>query len=208
MELVEALRQRKMVRSFDERSVDPDLLQRILEEALRSPSAGHTRGTAWLVLRGAETARYWEHATTADWRATSPRWPGLSRAPVVVLSLASPALYVARYGEADKTGAGLGPPGTEGGGGGEEAWPVPYWFGDAAFATMALLLQVTAAGLGAALLGNFRGEAALLTALGVPAGWRLFATALLGYPDGQDHPSPSLGRPGPKRTERVHYGRW
>jgi nitroreductase len=85
---------------------------------------------------------------------------------------------------------------------------VPYWFGDAAFATMALLLRATEAGLGACFLGSFRGEEALLGALGVPPDWRLFGTVLLGYPDGADHRSPSLSRPGPSAATRVHRGRW
>lgn len=189
------------MRSFADRPVDPDVVDRLLDQALRSPSAGNTRGTAWLVLAGPDqTATYWDHTTTADWRARSSRWPGLSRAPVVALSLASPDLYLARYAETDKVDAGLGDA--------EAAWPVPYWFGDAAFATMALLLGAADAGLGACFLGSFRGEATLLDALGVPEGWRLFGTVVLGHPDGHDHRSPSLDRPAPSAEQRVHRGRW
>ena len=57
-------------------------------------------------------------------------------------------------------------------------------------------------------LGNFRGEAGLLGALGVPPGWRLFGSVLLGHPDGADHPSASLDRAGPTPEERIHLGRW
>jgi len=190
-----------MVRSFADRPVDPDLVDGLLDQALRAPSAGNTRGTAWLVLAGADqTAGYWAHTTTEEWRARSSRWAGLSRAPVVALSLASPPSYLARYAEADKAGSGLDAA--------EAAWPVPYWFGDAAFATMTLLLGATDAGLGACFLGNFRGEATLLGALGVPDGWRLFGTVLLGHPDGDDHRSPSLDRPTPVAGERIHRGGW
>jgi len=154
-----------MVRSFSDRSVDPALLDELVADALRAPSAGNARGTAWLLLEGSErTAVYWAHTTTEEWRQRSRRWQGLSRAPVAALSLASPAEYVARYGEDDKAASGLGPGPAQG----EAAWPVPYWFGDAAFATMALLLRATEAGLGACFLGSFRGEEALLGALGVP----------------------------------------
>lgn len=175
-------------------------------------------GAVWLVLQGPEqTTTYWEHTTTSDWRATSKRWPGLSRAPVVILSLASPAAYVERYGEPDKVEAGLGPVSAPDGnvvdgalptGGGEGAWPVPYWFGDAAFATMTLLLAATDAGLGACFLGNFRGEESLLGAFDVPNTWRLFGTVLLGHPDGGDHRSPSLDRPGPPLSARIHRATW
>ena len=187
------------------------MVDRLLADALVSPSAGHTGGTSWLVLEGpAQTAVYWDTATTADWRTRSRRYPGLSRAPVIALSLTSPGAYVARYGEPDKAASGLGPAG------GPDAWPVPYWFGDAGFATMTLLLGATAAGLGTAFLGNFRAEAELGRALGVPEEWRLFGAVLLGparrsrspfgltrpvAPDARDPPPPrSLGRAGPARS--------
>jgi len=201
VEVTEAIRRRHMVRSFSEQPVDLAVVETLVAQARRGPSAGNTGGTAWVILAGTDTDRYWSHATTAEWRSRSARWPGLSRAPVVALSLCSPAAYVARYGEGDKLASGLGPAG------GAAAWPVPYWFGDAAFATMLLLLGATDAGLGAAFLGAFRGEAELLAALEVPPEWRLFGTVLLGYPDGNDHPSASLARSGDAEA-RTHWGRW
>jgi nitroreductase len=206
VEYSQAVRRRRMVRSFSPTPVDPALVHRLLDDALRAPSAGHSRGTAWIALEGAETARYWDTTTTPEWRATSRRFEGLSRAPVVVVSTTSPELYVTRYGEDDKLASGLGP--REAGGAGVRGWPVPYWWGDAAFAVMTLLLGAQAAGLGACFLGNFRGEEALCHALGVPEGWRVFGTVLLGFPDGADHRSASLDRQGPDRGGRVHYGSW
>ncbi|HUZ09864.1 MAG TPA: nitroreductase family protein [Acidimicrobiales bacterium] len=217
MEHDRVVRGRRMVRSFRAAPVGADLVDRLIDDALRAPTAGNTRGVDWLVLQGPETRAYWATTTTGEWRETSRRWPGLSRAPVVALALTSPAAYVRRYGEPDKASSGLGlPPGDgeqgEGGNetevGGEATWPVPYWFGDAAFSTMTLLLGAAAAGLGACFLGNFRGESELLGALGVPSGWRLFGAVLLGYPDGEDHRSASLDRAGRPRSASVHRGRW
>jgi nitroreductase len=206
MELTEAIRKRRMVRSFSPQPVDPDLVDRLLRDALRAPSAGNTRGVAWVVLQGTETATYWEHVTDPEWRANAERYPGMARAPVVALSLCSPRAYVERYSEADKGGSGLGT--AEGGGSGEAAWPIPYWFGDAAFSTMLLLVSATASDLAAAFLGNFRGERSLLGALSVPADWRLFGAVLIGQPDGEDTPSPSLGRPPAKGAGAIHRARW
>jgi nitroreductase len=194
-----------MVRSFSERPVAAGVLDQLLRDALRAPTAGNTAGTAWVVLRGpAETSRYWDAATTNAWRTSSRRWPGLSRAPVVAVAVASPAAYLARYSEQDKAAAasdlGLGRA--------EDAWPVPYWFADAAFGVMTLLLGATSEGLGACFLGNFRSERAVLDALGVPEGWRLFGAVLLGYPDGNDLRSASLDRPRPGVAERLHHGGW
>ncbi|MGH9044800.1 MAG: nitroreductase family protein, partial [Acidimicrobiales bacterium] len=157
MNLRETIEKRRMVRSFSSEPLDPKQLENLLRTSLRAPSAGNTRGVAWLTLLGAQTAMYWEHATTKDWRSNATRFPGLARAPVIALCLCSPKLYLRRYGEPDKLRSGLGT--------GEEAWPVPYWFGDAAFVTMQLLLGVAEAGLGASFLGNFRNEARLLRSL-------------------------------------------
>jgi nitroreductase len=205
VELSDAVRRRRMVRSFDSRPVDRFTIDALLGRTERAPSAGNTRGTAWIVLsRADETARYWATTTTPEWRASSPRWAGFSRAPVVLVSLASPSRYVDRYGESDKASSRLGPPPT---GGGATAWTVPYWFTDAAFETMLVLLGAVEAGLGACFLGNFRDEEPLLSALGVPPGWRLFGSVLVGHPDGADHPSASLGRR-PTRPPHIHYGTW
>lgn len=202
MELHEALQRRVMVRSFSPEPVDPSVIERLLLAALRSPTAGNAGGTAWVALVGSEeTFSYWAATTTADWRAGHAAWSaGLQRAPAVLLAYSLPDAYVARYAEADKAAAGLGE--------GEDRWPVPYWYGDSAFGVMALLLGAVDAGLGACVLGNFRGEEELARRLGVPDGWRLFGAVALGRPDGKDHRSSSLGRSPASRSERIHRGRW
>ena len=201
MELHEAIARRSMVRSFASDPIEPDLVEAIVGAALRSPTAGNTGGTAWVVLHGPEeTTAYWDCATDEAWRATSPRAPGLRRAPVILLAYASAAAYVARYAEADKDDALLGTA--------EDNWTVPYWTGDAAFGVMAALLAVVDADLGACVLGNFRGEAALAERLGVPVEWRLFCAVVLGRPDGAGHRSASLDRALPSVTERIHWGAW
>jgi len=182
MELHEAIRRRAMARSFADEPIEPEVLERILLDALRSPTAGNTAGTAWVVLEGHEqTSAYFDATTDTAWRA-------------------SPDAYVARYAEADKAASGLGAA--------PDRWPVPYWFGDAAFGVMAVLLGAVDAGLGACVLGAFRGEEQLARRLGVPAGWRLFCAVALGHPDGRDRRSASLDRPVAPQAERLHRGRW
>jgi nitroreductase len=202
MELHEAIRRRSMVRSFSREPVAEEAVEEIVRAALRSPTAGNTRGTSWLVLEGpAQTATYFDTTTDAEWRADHPEWSdGLRRAPVVLLAYTSPEAYVARYGEADKEASGLGA--------GSDAWPVPYWYGDAAFGVMAALLAAVDAGLGSCVLGTFRGEDELAARLGVPEGWRLFCAVVLGHPDGEDHRRSSLDRQRPADAARIHWGRW
>jgi len=200
MELQDAIDRRRMVRSFSREPVAPEVLDRLLANVRRAPSAGNTQGWAFVVLEGPDqTARFWD-ATLPPERRPGFAWPGLLRAPVIVVPLADPAAYVARYGEPDKAATGLGA--------GADAWPVPYWDIDCAFATMTLLLGAVDAGLGALFFGVFRGERELLAALGVPEGLRPIGAVALGHPDGADRPGRSAGRPRRPAAEVVHRGRW
>jgi nitroreductase len=201
MELHDAIRRRSMCRSFSADPVGRALVDRLLGGAIRSPTAGNTQGTSWVVLEGdAQTATYWDATTDDAWRARNPDWfSGLARAPVVLLAYASPAAYLARYAEPDKADHVLGAD--------PEAWPIPYWYGDAAFVVMAILLQAVEAGLGACVLGNFRGEEALSAKLAVPEGWRLFCAVAIGFSDGNEHRSISSDR-AVHKDDRIHRGSW
>ena len=199
MELTDAVRRRRMTRNFTDRPLPGGVVDSWLADALRAPSAGHTQGREFVVLEGPEqTATYWDATTDAAWRARSRRFEGLSRAPVIVLPFADPESYVSRYREPDKAVAD----------GTDVEWVVPFWFVDAAYATMTLLLRAVDDGLGAAFLGNFRGEDALRTALGVPDRFRWLGAVLLGEPARPDPSSASLPRGRRPFDEVVHRGRW
>jgi nitroreductase len=198
VELDEVIRHRRMVRSFEDRPVPPGVVDAVLGHAVRAPSAGFSQGWAFVVLEGSEqTGVFWRTTTTPDWRASTRR-VGLLRAPVVVLPLAHRQTYLDRYAEPDKEGTGLER---------ADAWPVPYWLIDTAFASMLMLLSATDAGLGAAFVGIFRGEAELLATLGIPEGYRPIGAVAMGYP-APDLPSPSLARGRRPTPEVVHRGRW
>jgi nitroreductase len=122
---------------------------------------------------------------------------------VAVAFFAHPGAYADRYTEPDKAASGLGHRG-----GGADDWPVPYWFVDTGFPALLLLVGAADAGLGACLLGNFRGEPALIDALGVPGDRRYLGTVLLGEPGGSDPPSASVGRGRRKADDVLHWGRW
>jgi nitroreductase len=199
MELSEAVRQRRMTRNFSGQPLPTGLLDSLLSDALRAPSAGNTQGREFIVLEGpTETRQYWDATTDGAWRSTSRRFEGMSRAPVVVLPYVDPDAYRSRYREADKAK----------GGGEEVEWVVPFWFVDAAYAVMTLLLRATDEGIGAAFLGNFRGETALRAALGVPDRYRWLGAVLLGEAAEPDPASSSLSRPKRLMAEAVHRGRW
>lgn len=199
MELSEAVRRRHMTRNFQDAGLARSVVDGMLAEVLAAPSAGHTQGREFVVLEGSEqTDHYWQATTDADWRAGSRRFEGLSRAPVVVLPFSDPAAYVERYAEPDKARAD----------GTEVGWVVPYWYVDASFAVMTLLLGAADRGIGAAFLGNFRGEEALKEALGVPTRLRWLGAVLLGRPAHPDPPSTSVTRPTRTLEDSVHRGGW
>ena len=197
------LANRRMIRSFSGRPPPVGVVDGLLALAASAPSAGNTGGWDAVVLEGADqTERFWAATTTEEWRARARRWPGLARAPVVVALFADPDAYVDRYAEPDKADVAPGLGAAAG------AWPVPYWFVDAAFGALTLLLGAVDAGLGACFLGNFRGEAELAEALGVPAGHRYLGAVLLGEPGGDDPPSSSVTRARRPRDAMVHRGHW
>ena len=162
VELREAIRRRAMVRSFTAEPVDPAWSMRP-RAGTALADGGQTGGTAWVVLEGPEqTAGYFDATTDEEWRARNRDcMDGLRGRRWCSSPTPRPTAYVSRYAEADKAASGLGA--------GASSWPVPYWYGDAAFGVMAVLLGAVDAGLGACILGTFRGEAELAARLGVPA---------------------------------------
>lgn len=192
------IRRRRMTRSFTKRAIEPELLDHMLDVARRAPSAGFSQGVHFLALSGPATASFWDVTESGEWFAD--RHPGLVNAAAIVLALADPSAYTARYGEADKAESGLVD---------AAKWPVPYWLTDAAMATQQLLLLAEEAGLGALFFGIFRNEAQLLRHLGVPVGVVSIGAVALGYRSTEDTPSGS-----PRSRERmqpasvIHHDRW
>ncbi|MDE2281894.1 MAG: nitroreductase family protein [Actinomycetales bacterium] len=193
MDLATLLARRRMVRSFDATPVDPRWLDDACAAALWAPTAGNSAGVRMHTISADLVSEYFERATDPQWRQESSRAAGLSRAGAVVLVTSRPQDYLDRYAEEDKRASGLSA---------ITAWPVPYWHTDAAMATMALLLLLEEGGWSAALWGNFRHDREVLEWVGAPEE-SLFASVLVGRPDGLDHRSPSLDRSVPTRHARV-----
>ena len=197
MELREAIRRRRMVRNFEDRPVPAEALERILDHARRAPSAGHTQGSALLVLEGPEqVGRFWDCTYPAE-RREGFRWAGLFRAPVVIVPCASKDAYLDRYAEPDKGWTDRD----------EARWPAPYWDIDCGFATMAILLTAVDEGLGALFFGIPDGLDALRASFGIPQEFRPIGAVALGWP-APDEPSRSLGRGRRPKEEVIHRGHW
>jgi nitroreductase len=188
-----------MCREFRSEPLDESTVRVVVDAAFRGPAAGNTDALDLVVLAGDQVASYWDLTLPAP-RRDAFAWPGLLRAPVLVLPYVAPGRYVERYSRDDKTHSGLGD--------GVEKWSVPYWWVDGGAAVMAMLLAAEAEGLGALLFGQFDHEPALRHAFGVPPDRRALGTIALGHPTGDDRPSRSALHGRPQPAGRVHRGGW
>lgn len=204
-DFADVVRRRRMTRAFQTTPVPDELLHELVDLASRAPSAGKAQGWHLVVLRGDDTARFWD-ITLPVMRRGSFKWKRLLDAPVIALPFADPKAYTDRYSEPDKTGTGLGA--------GTHAWPVPYWTIDTSMAVMTMLLAAEDVGLGALFFGVFRGERELRSELGVPAGPELLGAIALGYPADPTDPTAPLakGRSSARArrtpTDIIRAGRW
>jgi nitroreductase len=209
-EFAEVVRHRRMVRNYDpDRPVPPELVDRLLELAIRAPSAGFSQGWGFLVLTSPEDrARFWAATTPAATTpaATTPAaadrespWlRGLMRAPVIVVPHSSREVYLDRYAEADKGWTDRD----------EARWSAPYWDIDAGFASLLVLLGVVDAGLAACFFGiPPESVAGYRAAFGVPPTYTPIGAISIGY-GAPDRRSPSLKRGRRQVAEVAHQGRW
>ncbi len=141
--------------------VDAATLEHLVDLARRAPAAGNSQGRAFVVLEA--TSR----PATGTWpcrpSARPLRLARAAAAPVLVVVLVRPGgvrRALRRSPTRRRTGLGDG----------AGAWPQPFWWFDAGIAVEPMLLGAVEAGLGACLFGLFDHEAAVLEALGVPAG--------------------------------------
>jgi nitroreductase len=197
MEFQDVVRKRKMVRSFQDRPIDAAVVERIIANAQRAPSAGFSQGWGFLILDGKdETRRYWDALWPADARA-GWSWPDLFNAPLLVVCLSNKMAYLRRYAEADKGWTDMD----------ERRWPVPYWDIDTGMAALLMLLTAVDAGLGAVFFG-VRDQAKLRETFGVPAEYTAIGVIAFGHPRSADRPSPSLRRGHRSAEDVVRRGRW
>lgn len=198
MEFAEVVRRRRMVRNYSDAPVPSAVVDRIVEHALRAPSAGFSQGWAFLRLdEPDDVARFWSAATPPG-RGTDGWSAGLRRAPVVIVPLSSKAAYLDRYAEPDKGWTDRD----------ETRWPAPYWDIDTGMATLLMLLTVVDEGLGACFFGIppervpvFRAE------FGVPDEYAPIGAVTVGH-RADDRRSPSLRRGRRGVEDVVHRGDW
>ena len=196
MEFQDVVRKRKMVRSFEDRPIDPAIVERLLANAQRAPSAGFSQGWAFLVLEGAAATRYWD-ALWPEPRRSEFGWPDMFKAPLLIVCLSNKSAYLRRYALPDKGWTDRD----------EKRWPVPYWDIDTGMAAMNILLTAVDAGLGAVFFG-VSDQVTLKETFGIPPEYTAIGTVALGHPKPGDRPSPSLKLGHRAPSDVVHRRKW
>ena len=185
-----------MVRSYDtSRPVPPEVIDRIVHNALRAPSAGFSQGWAFLVLDNlADVARFRDSVRPQ----TDPEaWFAANvDAPLLIVPLSNKDAYLDRYAQPDKGFTDRS----------DAWWPAPYWDIDTGMASLLMLLTAVDAGLGACFfgipveqIGSFR------AAFGVPPQFTPIGAISIGY---SDEPARDLRKWRKPTAETVHRGRW
>ena len=191
MELQDAIRKRRMVRTFDtSRPVPEESLERILRNGTRAPSAGFSQGQAWLVLRDADLEKFWQFGSDAVGDT-------VRTAPLVIVPFSCKRVYLDRYAQPDKGWTDRD----------ESRWPVPFWHIDTGMAAMLQLLTAVDEGLGALYFGIVPEQVQpFRDAFGVPDDYEPIGAIAIGY-DAETEKRDLRARRKPIESV-VHYGTW
>ncbi|MEV4532666.1 nitroreductase family protein [Asanoa sp. NPDC049518] len=172
MDFQDVVRKRRMVRSYEpDRPVPPEVVDRILRNGLRAPSAGFSQGWGFLVL---DTAADLDRFRAAMHRSAEPeKWLASHfAAPLLIVPCSHKDAYLDRYAQADKGHEDRS----------DAWWPAPYWDIDTGMASLMMLLTAVDAGLGACFFGMpidaiepFKEE------FGVPAAYTPIGAISVGY---------------------------
>jgi nitroreductase len=138
VDFAHVVRKRFMCRSFKDRDVPDEVLDRIIHLAVRFPSAGNTQPQEFIVIRSEDTKRK------------------LARAALHQLFLAEAPVVIVVVSDTRRSKAGYGARGEK-----------FYSIIDGAFAALLLILAAVNEGLGAAFVGAFEDDA-VRAVLGLP----------------------------------------
>jgi nitroreductase len=201
MEFREAVRKRRMIRSFIDEPLEAAVVDRIIDVARRGPSAGYSQGVEFVVVTDAATRLAIAQPGEAIARRTGAH-NFAAQAPVHVVICAGAEIYRARYRQPDKVPV-LDRMNED------DLWTVPYWYVDAGAAMMLLLLAAVDEGIGAAFIGGGKVER-LRDLLSIPEEYVPIGVALLGHPapDAGEFRGSAATRKRRTRADVVHPERW
>jgi nitroreductase len=196
MEFQDVVRRRRMVRSYEpNRPVPPEVIDRIVRNGLRAPSAGFAQGWGFLVLDNPADISKFRDAARPE---TDPEaWFAANvDAPLLIIPHSNKDAYLDRYAMADKGFTDRS----------DAWWPAPYWDIDTGFASLLMLLTAVDAGLGACFFGIPADRIdAFRASFGVPSQFTPIGVISIGY---SNEPPRDLSSRRKPSAETVHKGRW
>jgi nitroreductase len=196
MDFQDVVRRRRMVRRYDVgRAVPEEIVERILDNALRAPSAGFSQGFGYLVLDNQDDiARFRDSARPEkepeNWLAANVE------TPLLIVVHSNKDAYLDRYAEPDKGHDDRS----------EDWWPVPYWDIDAGMSALLILQTAVDEGLGACFFGLPADRIPVYREqFGVPDNFMPIGAISIGY---SDEPPRNLSKRRKPVDDLVHRGRW
>ena len=179
-----------MVRQFKPDPVGAEVVERLLRNAMRGPSAGFSQGQAFLVLHGPDLSRFWQYGSAAV-----P--DSVTEAPLVIVPFAAKSVYLERYAQPDKGWTDRS----------EDRWPVPFWYIDTGMATLLILQTAVDEGLGALYFGITPENVGPFCAeFGVPDDHEPIGAIAIGY--SAETGSRDLRSRRRQLTDVIHLGNW
>ena len=152
-ELDKVIRKQKMIRKYDRnREIPENIINKLIDNASRAPSAGHTQVQEFIIIKDPSTKR--------KLRLASVNQGQVEEAPVLIIVCSNTSRSVGRYAER-----------------GREFYSII----DGAFASMLILLTSTNEGLGASFVGAFN-DKKVSEILGLPEHVRPIGIIAVGYP--------------------------
>ena len=168
MDVLEAIKKRRTIRTYKTTPVSQDTLDIILEAGRLAPSWGNTQTWRWVVIQDQNLKmQIAEKVLRPGNRGTD----AVKTAPVIIATCA----------ELNKAGFREGQPSTDKGG---------YWYMfDAALALENMVLAAKSLGLGTLFIGGMNANK-VESLLGVPQGYACVILMVLGYPDEEPEARP------------------
>lgn len=195
MDFQEVVDRRRMVRRYKKDPVPKEVVDAIVANAQRGPSAGFSQGFGFLVLEDPADIGRFRAAASPE---TEPEnwFAATFDAPLVVVTCSNKDAYLDRYAQPDKGFVERS----------DAWWPAPYWDVDTGFAALLILLTAVDHGLGACFFGvPVTRIASVHEAFGIPPEFHPIGAITVGYPD---EPVRDLRARRKPTDEVIHRGHW
>lgn len=184
MDIFEVIKRRRSVRRFQDREIEDEKLEKILEAIRQAPSWANFQCWRFIVVKDAlkkekiSALSYVESFLAPLGYKANPSQKGIAEAPVVIVACADPS----------QSGV---------------IWEQPYYMTDLGIAAQNLMLASKGLGLGTVFVGVFN-EEKLHNLLHIPANIRIVGLFPIGYPLEEKKEGPSR-KP---LKEIVFYEEW